>query len=92
MFGLERSFKSGREPVFGWRVIGVGEATAALVSVGQQNFLNEWAEAELVVDEGLGECVEHIGVRRRIIGMIEVERFNETASDEHPPESVGEVS
>ena len=47
MFGLERSFKSGREPVFGWRVIGVGEATAALVSVGQQNFLNEWAEAEL---------------------------------------------
>ena len=45
-----------------------------------------------MVHEGAGECVEDLGVGGRVIGVVEVQRFDEAASDEQPPETVREIS
>lgn len=91
MLGLERALERGGESVLGWWVVGIGEAAAALVGFGEENFLEEGAKAKLLVREGLGERLEHLRMGGRIVGMVEVERFDEATSHEHPPETVREI-
>ena len=42
--------------------------------------------------ELVGQQVEQLGVRRRIVGMVQVERVDEAAAHHQRPEPVGDVA
>ncbi len=69
-----------------------GQDAGARVGLRLRQLAHEPLHVELVLDEFLREQLEQLRVRRRVFRVMQVERLDEAAAHELPPDAVGEVA
>ena len=92
LLGGERALGGDGEKFLGRILRARGEQARALVRLREREFVEEPFEIELVRGEFAREQIEQLGMRRGIVAVVQIERLDEAAAHELPPDAIGDVA